>query len=98
MTRELRRYCLSDEVNIAKEEEVFNKTFKLLNESLGENSIKKYYSDVQRFKGQTMLSSFEVVAIGVVNNIDYISNLQNPQAYIEQKVKNLYNSNEYIDA
>ncbi|RQW19094.1 DUF262 domain-containing protein [Bacillus sp. C1-1] len=98
LTRELRRYCLSDEVNLDKEEEVFKKTFRLLSESLGENSIKKFHSDEERFKGQPMLSSFEIVAIGVANNIDYISNLPNPQAFIAEKVKNLYDSKEYIDA
>lgn len=97
LTAKMKEYCIKQNLDLVKEQEIFDKTFELLQASLEKNSFKKYFSDVQRFKGQVMLSSFEIIAIGIANNIERISNLENPTTYIENKVKQLYSSTEYAE-
>ncbi|PDY52291.1 GmrSD restriction endonuclease domain-containing protein [Bacillus toyonensis] len=95
LTKKMKEFCLKDNLDFVKEKEIFDKTFALLLTSLGKNSFKKYFSNEERFKGQMMLSSFEIIAIGIANNIERISNLPDPSSYIEAKVKALYDSTEY---
>jgi len=98
LTSKMREFCLEENLDLVKEKEIFDKTFKLLQNSLEKNSFRKYFNDEKRFKGQTMLSSFEIIAIGIANNIERISNLEDPLSYIETKVKELYTSPEYTKA
>ncbi|RYY45748.1 MAG: DUF262 domain-containing protein [Chitinophagaceae bacterium] len=51
-----------------REEWVFQRTFEVLNEALGESTFKKW--DGARFKGKFLMSLFEVIAPGVSKNIE----------------------------
>lgn len=93
LTSKMKSFCLGADINLEHEKEVFDKTFKLIQRSLGDNAFKKY--DGERFKGQVMLSSYEVIAIGIANNLDSIVNLEDPLSFIYEKTKNLYNDEEY---
>jgi len=65
----------------------FMKTFKFLNNILGEKSFKK------NFKGKFLESSFEAIAIGLSENIyDYS---ENDFEIIKDKIENLYNQSFY---
>lgn len=52
------------------EKDIFNRTFYLLGQALGENAFKKW--DREKFLGMFLLSVYEVVATGVSRNIDAI--------------------------
>ena len=52
------------------EERAFKRTFDLLNETLKENSFKKYNLSKKRFEGRFLVSSFEAISAGVSKNID----------------------------
>ncbi|MRD37848.1 DUF262 domain-containing protein [Bacillus thuringiensis] len=98
LTKKMRDLCSKNNLDLVKEKEIFDKTFELLKNALGKSAFKKYVIADKQFKGQVMLSSFELVAIGVAENLDYITNLPNPLDYIYEKVTNLYGSPEYIKA
>ena len=63
---------LANDVNyhFADEEAIFVKTFKFLNDALGENSFKKWSPQNQSFSGKFLMSTFEVMAIGLSRNIE----------------------------
>ncbi|MFI8709589.1 DUF262 domain-containing protein [Bacillus sp. NPDC077411] len=95
LTRKMQKFCKEEILDYAKEKEIFDKTFELLNKATGENSFKKYNSTEGTFKGKVMLTSFELIAIGVANNLDYILGLQNPIEYLRNKIKVLYKQEFY---
>ncbi len=67
----------------AHESEIFDSTFKLLSASLGGNSFKRW--DGGGFKGQFLMSLFEVVATGVSINIDLILSEKDPAEFIRSR-------------
>ncbi|WP_062572055.1 DUF262 domain-containing protein [Peptoniphilus sp. DNF00840] len=72
----------------------FNKTFKLLNDTLGEDSFKKY-SD-SKHKGAFLVSAFQGIATGVYFNINKIENID--KELLSKKIKNFYEKDEYINS
>ena len=60
-----------DKIDWQEEEEEFNKTFSLLNESLGDKAFKRW--DGNNFGGKFLMSLYETIAFGVSQNIDEIS-------------------------
>ncbi len=52
-----------------REEEAFLKTFELLATSLGEDSFRKYDKAKNKITGPTLISGFEVMALGVGQNV-----------------------------
>lgn len=50
----------------------FIRTFDYINGAVEDESFKKYYDNLSRFKGQFLVSAFECIAIGVFENIDAI--------------------------
>lgn len=98
ITNNLKKFCKDENFNYSREKEIFDKTFELINKSLGQNAFKKYYKEESKFKGGVMLTSFELIAIGVANNLNHILGLANPEAYLENKVKELYSEDFYLEA
>lgn len=47
----------------------FCKTFKILNNFLGDSSFKKYYPEVDKFKGGFSVAAFECIALGLSFNL-----------------------------
>lgn len=78
-------------IDLAKEEDLFQKTFSLLRETLGENTFKRW--DGKKFLGMFLLSVYEVMAIGVSRNIDAIEALPQGErgVFIIEKAKALWN-------
>lgn len=72
----------------------FNKTFKLLNDTLGEDSFKKYLDS--KHKGAFLVSAFQGIATGVYFNINKIENID--KKLLSQKIKNFYEKDEYINS
>lgn len=78
--------------NFEEIKEKFEKTFKLLNDALGDKAFKKYTGD--DFKGKFLESAFETVAIGLCHNIDSYSNPDDIDL-LKDKIKNLYSQEDY---
>lgn len=55
----------TDSFDYEKEEEIFNKTFKYLNNNFGEKAFKKYNQTKQDYTGAISMPIFEVLASGV---------------------------------
>ncbi len=95
LTDKMKEFCINKDLDYNREKEIFDKTFELLRISLGEDSFRKYDIKNNKFKGAVMLSSFEIIAIGIAHNLDKILKLENPVDYIKNKVVDLYNNEEY---
>lgn len=95
ITERMRDFCTENILDLKKEKEIFDKTFQILSEALGEDVFKKYHKD-GKFKGAVNLSNFEIIAIGVANNIESILKLEEPIEYLRTKIKALYSDDEYI--
>lgn len=73
-------------------EQVFSKTFKLLNDLLGEKTFKKF--DGNDFKGKFLESAFESIALGIAYNInDYL--IPQDSEILKDKIKQLYSKPQY---
>lgn len=72
----------------------FNRTFKLLNDILGEDSFKKY-SD-SKHKGAFLVGAFQAIAPGIYANIDNVQKMTEDK--IRNKVRAFYHENTYIDS
>jgi hypothetical protein len=49
---------------------VFERTFKLIEETVGENAFKRYNLEKRSFYGGFIVSAFEMVALNIAKNID----------------------------
>lgn len=87
----------STTLNLDQEESVFNKTFSLLNEALGENSFKKWNGN--DFSGMFLMSVYEVVAYGLSVNLDEYDKIPRPQQIdiVIQKSKELWSTQDFIN-
>lgn len=61
--------------NINEEVEVFNQTFKCLNNLLGGDCFKRYNATKQVFEGPTTISAFEAMAPAISKNLRYYENI-----------------------
>jgi len=76
--------------NLTAEKDIFNRTFRLLNQALGEDVFKRW--DGTRFLGMFLLSVFEVVTTGVSKNLDSIGAMSPPDQmnFVKTKTKELW--------
>ncbi|MFA4957848.1 MAG: DUF262 domain-containing protein [Candidatus Methanoperedens sp.] len=79
------------------EAQIFKSTFTLLNETLGENSFKRYDIEKGKFGGKFLLSAFEAVGIGVGSNINQWidGNKEENKGILENKVIALWKDKRY---
>lgn len=70
LTEELLELMEKDEVELTKYIDEFNRTVQLLNRVLGERALKKYNHEKETFEGGFSLSMFEVILLGLSENID----------------------------
>jgi len=56
--------------NRVEAESIFKRTFDLLNDTLEDDSFKKWNLSKEKFEGRFLVSSFEAIAIGLANNIN----------------------------
>lgn len=97
LTDKMREFCINNSLDYMKEKEIFDKTFDLLSRAVGEDVFKKFNVKECKFKGPITVTSFEIIAIGVANNLDSILSLENPIQYIGEKVKLLYRNKQYLE-
>ena len=76
---------------LAEEAGVFKRTFAALCDALGDDSFKRW--DGQRFLGEFLMSVYEVVAVGVSQNIDEIEKLgASSSEFIASRAKELWSN------
>ncbi|MFQ3247703.1 MAG: hypothetical protein ACI9SP_004362 [Arenicella sp.] len=82
------------ELDLDAEKDVFDKTFKLLRNALGDVAFKRWNGE--EFKGKFLMSVFEVVGKGVSMNVDAISSLSDPVGHINQLCQDLWSNETFI--
>jgi hypothetical protein len=60
----------TDNFDLVPERDAFDRTFKIINSSLGTNAFRRYDADKGRFLGMSQVSAFEAISIGLGFNID----------------------------
>lgn len=81
---------MREKYDLKREKEIFARTFKLLNETMGENSFKKYREN--GFSGPLMTSSFESIIPGLSRNLDYWSK---NRGQLIKRIKDIYATQEF---
>lgn len=71
LTNQMRLFSKDENFIRNNEENIFQTTFKIIAKVYETKAFKKYFSDEDRFKGQFLISAFEVIAIGIGKNINY---------------------------
>ena len=88
--------CICDDSNydINGTIKKFEMTFDLLSGLFGEDAFRKY--EGEKYTGPFLASSFQVIAYGVMSNIDSILMLEDKNEWMKAKVKELYLEEVYI--
>ena len=73
---------------------IFERTFKLLNMRLGENSFRKYFTNEKRYKGGFSIALFEAISVGIARNI----NTAELDDDLENKIKNLSEDSVFLSS
>lgn len=78
-----------------KVKKLFESTFSVLNETLGEDSFKRYSLKKNRHEGGFLLSLYEAIALGVAYNIE--NNTLCDEGEIAQRAQNLWRTRAFTD-
>ncbi|MBS0018277.1 MAG: DUF262 domain-containing protein [Arthrospira sp. SH-MAG29] len=70
LTARMRDKAQHNDFDSVKIENAFNLTFNLLNETMGDNSFKRYKPQEDRFLGGFLVSAYEVIALGMGYNYE----------------------------
>lgn len=93
LTESMKEIVEKQDFNRDEEKRIFLKTFSILNEVFGENVFKKFQNN--SFKGGFLISAYEAITNGLRANINsYV--LPDDRVILENKVKNLWQENEFI--
>ena len=76
-------------------EEVFKKTFDLLEKSIGENAFKRFSVSKKRHEGGFLLSQFEVVALGLAQNVRNSTSIASTK--ISETVSGIWSDKRYTE-
>lgn len=92
---DVEEYVTSAIIKIAEEkiftlaaETNFNETFDLLRRALGTDALKRFSDG--RFSGRVGLTALETVAVGVSLNVNEIRNQSEPEKFLREKVRALW--------
>lgn len=68
LTDKITLFAENSSYDLTMEEEAFRRTFQVLADSLGEDSFKKFSTEKAKYTGASLISIFEVLALGVGHN------------------------------
>jgi len=85
LTTEMRLKFAPGVSDLNKIRDVFVRTFRALDAACGDDALRKYDQNRQRFSGPFLISAFELVALGVAANLDFVES-RNP-TWLDAKVK-----------
>jgi hypothetical protein len=72
-------------------------TFRVLSEALADDSFRKYEPGRKEFSGAFLISAFEAIAMGIAFNIDSWITRKNCSPKIQERVKGLWSTAEFIE-
>lgn len=78
-----------------KDEDIFNRTFKLIFDIMGENAFKRYNPEKDTHCGPVLVGAYEAIVPGVSENIEYY---EKNNAMLKKCIDDIYISKEYYDA
>lgn len=84
LTDKVTRYAQDNSFDYNKANDTFAKTFDILQSSLGDDSFRKYDTKKCRYYGQSLVSLFEIIAIGIGSNLFNGKNVSNKE-YIKKR-------------
>ncbi|MCP1319414.1 DUF262 domain-containing protein [Halomonas sp. 707B3] len=93
ITERMRSIAIDPDFDQADWESLFKRTFDLLQNSLAEESFKRYSIEKQKFTGGFLLSQYEVIAYGIGYNIK----AGNPVHDVKAKAESIWSDNRYTD-
>lgn len=73
-------------------EENFRETFDLIKAAEGTEGLKKY--EAGKFKGRVGLIAFEMIAVGISNNLSKIKQLDNPTRFVRDRIRGAWGAGE----
>ena len=91
LTDEMRKMALNQNLDYSHIETAFKTTFDILNQTTGDNSFKRYKSEENRFLGGFLLSSYEVIALGIGRNYKNLP----PKNQISDIIKSIWSDSIY---
>lgn len=80
---------LAKEADEKSAKDTFTQTFKLLNETFGENALRRIQDG--EHTGRVGLAAFECLAIGIAKNLNRINKKKDPAAFVRRKIEKFWN-------
>ena len=88
---EMAEMALKNEIDFEFLEKAFKTTFNVLNETMGDNSFKRYVPDKEKFMGGFLLSAYEVIALGMGFHHENLPSSNE----IAERIKKVWSSRDY---
>lgn len=95
ITDEILSLIDNNKIEQEKDEEIFQKTFKLIFDVMGENAFKRYNPEKGVHCGPVLVGAYEAIIPGVSENVEYYAN---SQEILKECIDNIYISTEYQEA
>jgi len=94
ITQKMIEYADNPDFDLAKEKEIFTKTFDFINEKIGEDAFKRFNVEKQIFQGRFLLSMYETIAVGIGKNIA-VNNLTFTNQEVKEKVSSVWGNQDF---
>lgn len=88
LTTEMRTRFSPDAADLSIITDRFERVFTALDNACGENALRKFDASKARFAGPFLISAFELVALGVAANIDFVE--KHDQEWLKRKVQTIW--------
>ena len=95
VTDEILSLIDNNKIKQEKDEEIFQKTFKLIFDVMGENAFKRYNPEKGVHCGPVLVGAYEAIIPGVSENVEFYAN---SQEILKECIDNIYISTEYQEA
>ncbi|MCK5523481.1 MAG: DUF262 domain-containing protein [Thiomargarita sp.] len=90
------RLASDEKLDFDLEEKIFFQTFSFLNETVGKNVFKRWYKDEKKFKGQFLVSAYQIIAGGVSKHLETIAQIEKPSEWMQEKIERIWKNNNYF--
>lgn len=95
VTDEILSLIDNNKIKQEKDEEIFQKTFKLIFDVMGENAFKRYNPEKGVHCGPVLVGAYEAIIPGMSENVEFYAN---SQEILKECIDNIYISTEYQEA
>ncbi len=94
ITSKMIKYAEDKDFDRVNEQRVFEETFRILNNIIGEDIFKRYVKQHDKFQGKFLLSLFETISIGVGKNIERGTLID--EGSLLDRIKSIWESPEFL--